>query len=414
MVKPHVNSDFWDFGDQKEDLIHRIHSYPAKFPAFITTKAVRYAEENGVRIGTIGDLCCGCGTTAVEAKKLGKNYWGCDINPVATLIAKVKTGSYLDRTLQNYYHAITKSFELLVIGENEINHVNDRIWYWHDEQTIIDLLKLKNSIVQVVPGQSKYLKFFLCAFSNILKPTSRWLTKSIKPQVDPNKIPSDVRKAFRQQFELMRKASTQLSLPESKDLSIKIGNKNYLTTRTRKAVDLVITSPPYVISYDYADIHQLSILWLDFASDHRNLKKNMIGNQYGLEPPSQSEVDNLCETGRNTYQSLLKQDRHKAYAITRYFMDIEKMVGKCWELLNSNGMAVFVIGNTKYKGVKIDNLSYIVECMERSKFFDIEAMQRKISSKIMTPYRNSIGRFTRDSDGRKVYSLEFVVTGKKS
>ena len=28
-------------------------------------------------------------------------------------------------------------------------------------------------------------------------------------------------------------------------------------------VDMIITSPPYVTSYEYADLHQLSSLWLD-------------------------------------------------------------------------------------------------------------------------------------------------------
>ena len=71
----------WNFGDEREDPIHRIHSYPAKFPAFITTKALRYAKKQGVNVRIVADVFCGCGTSAVEAKKNGKNFWGCDINP---------------------------------------------------------------------------------------------------------------------------------------------------------------------------------------------------------------------------------------------------------------------------------------------------------------------------------------------
>ena len=48
------------------------------------------AEEKGMEVKTVADVFCGCGTTAVEAKKNGKDFWGCDINPVATLIAQVK------------------------------------------------------------------------------------------------------------------------------------------------------------------------------------------------------------------------------------------------------------------------------------------------------------------------------------
>ena len=86
----------WDFGEDAEDPIHRIHRYPAKFPAFIFTKALKHAEQQGVRVRSVADVFCGCGTTAVEAKKHGKDFWGCDINPVAVLISQVKTHRYRD------------------------------------------------------------------------------------------------------------------------------------------------------------------------------------------------------------------------------------------------------------------------------------------------------------------------------
>ena len=98
--------EIWDFGDSREYPIHRIHSYPARFPAFITTKALQYAEQSGVEVRTVADIFCGCGTTAVEAKRSGKDFWGCDINPVATLIAQVKTTHYRDTVLEEYFSAI--------------------------------------------------------------------------------------------------------------------------------------------------------------------------------------------------------------------------------------------------------------------------------------------------------------------
>jgi len=85
---------YWDFGGEKEPLMHRIHAYPAKFPSFITPKAVRYAQAQGVTVNRIADVFCGCGTTALEARRLGTDFWGCDINPVATLITRVKRSSF--------------------------------------------------------------------------------------------------------------------------------------------------------------------------------------------------------------------------------------------------------------------------------------------------------------------------------
>ena len=103
-------SEEWNFPNIKEDSIHRIHSYPAKFPSFITTKAIEYAKNHGVNVNTLGDLFCGCGTTAFEAKKANINYWGCDINPVATLIAKVKSESYNIGKLYLFFENIMWDF----------------------------------------------------------------------------------------------------------------------------------------------------------------------------------------------------------------------------------------------------------------------------------------------------------------
>ena len=92
---------------------------------------------------------------------------------------------------------------------------------------------------------------------------------------------------------------------------------------------------------------------------------------------------------------------------------MNRVVSKCWSILNKNGMAVFVIGNTHYQAVGIDNRKHLMHCMKRAHFRDVEAYQRKVSLKTMTPYRDARGRFTRDSTQRKVYGEEFVVIGRR-
>ena len=199
------SASYWDLGDQREDPIHRIHSYPAKFPAFITTKALRYAEQQGVNVRVVADVFCGCGTTAVEAKRKGKDFWGCDINPVATLIAQVKTHHYQDAVMTRYFNAIKDEFHRTVPTPEDHERISDRMRYWFQERNIEDLIRLDHAIRRQTPSRSPYRKFFLCGFSNILKPTSRWLTKSIKAQLDPHKSPRGVMEAFEDQFLLMRK-----------------------------------------------------------------------------------------------------------------------------------------------------------------------------------------------------------------
>ena len=403
----------WDFGDRKEDPIHRIHAYPAKFPAFITTKALQYAEQRGVNVNVVADVFCGCGTTAVEAKRNGKNFWGCDINPVATLIAQVKTRHYQDVTLEWYFTAITDEFRTTKPAREDHARIGDRIRYWFDERNVEDLLRLDRAIRRKTPTNSPYRKFFLCAFSNILKPTSRWLTKSIKAQLDPVKSPRRVMEAFEDQIALMRRANRENRFP-TPGPRVRIRTRNFLAPDgPRSRADLVVTSPPYVTSYNYADIHQLSTLWLGYASDYRALRKNMVGNQVGVQAPAAAEIETFSAAGKASYSDLLQVEPHKARSVARYFLDVDKAVAKCRRMLNDGGMAVFVIGNTGYKGVQIDNREHLVHCMNRANFREVETVPRKVSLKIMTPYRDARGRFTRDAKQRRVYGEEFVVIGRR-
>ena len=404
----------WDFGDTRDDLIHRIHPYPARFPAFITTKALNHAEASGVNVRKVADVFCGCGTTAVEAKRNGKDFWGCDINPLATLIAQVKTHKYRDKDLGRTANAIWKAVERTEVTSEDRARIGERIRYWFEEEQIGDLIRLDQAIRQCTHAYSAHRKFFQCGFSAILKATSLWLTKSIKAQKDPEKEPKEVMEAFAEQIALMRRANVNNIFPRPA-ATTQIRARNFLgRMRSCAKADLIVTSPPYVTSYNYADIHQLSTLWLRYAADYRSLRKNMLGNRHGVRKPQPGTIKKLGEAAWHTYRDMQEIDPSHASSIARYFVDLDKAVRRCWAILEEDGMAVFVIGNTQYKGVKVENAAHLGASMERAGFEDVRAIPRKVSLKIMTPYRDTRGRFTRDSTQRQVYAGEFVLIGRKA
>lgn len=402
---------FWNTGDEKEALMHKIHSYPAKFPAFITTKAIKYAKDNGVKVNTIADIFCGCGTTAYEAKRNNIKFWGSDLNPVATLIARVKRRKYDFIRLNKYYNKIVEEFSKQNVPNNLDEIINPRIKYWFTDEQIVDLFRLKAAILYSISAKSFYRNFFLCAFSNILKPTSRWLTKSIKPQIDPNKIPANVLIAFTKQFKLMNQANNESEIkyrPKSE-----ISTLNFLECKTDKnKVDMVITSPPYVTSYEYADLHQLSLLWLDFTDDYRKLRNGSIGSLYHTNSFNK-DIKNLNKTGESIIWQLYASDKRKARSTAKYFIDMQKTTKKTFEILHKNGIVFFVIGNTEFKGVKIDNAKHLAESLFNAGFRRLKVTRRKISGKILTPYRDEKGKFTNDAASRKVYAEEFIIVGRK-
>ena len=407
-----VDSD-WNTGKEREQKMHRIHAYPAKFPAFITTKALEFwkknnAEHSNASPERIADIFCGCGTTAFEAKRNSINFWGCDINPVATLIARTKSHKYQASELRDYYEKI------LEYPNEKIDHfrsASERMKYWYSPKQYNELAHLKDAIFSVTPKKSDCRLFFLCGFSNILKSTSRWLTKSIKPQVAPDKKPAKVMEAFKKQYKIMFSANEEIEDLSKARSVIKTGSFLDDSLNIPSAIDMIITSPPYVTSYEYADLHQLSSLWLEYVSDYRELRNGTIGSihhEYNFD----EEFKRLNSTGMEIVDDLLIGHKSKAKSVAKYFLDIQRVAQKSYAILNPKGTAFFIIGNTQYKNVIIDNAKHLVESLITAGF-KVKAARRKISQKILTPYRDKRGKFTSNASGRKVYNEEFIIIGIK-
>ena len=211
----------------------------------------------------------------------------------------------------------------------------------------------------------------------------------------------------------MRKANRSNCFPRPQP-EVTIRRQNFLASMQPECrVDLLVTSPPYVTSYDYADIHQLSTLWLRHTSDYRSLRANMLGSQYRVSDPDPRAVALLGPSAEATFRGLMGVEKRKARSVARYFLDLDKTAAKCWRMLNAGGMAFFVIGNTRYKSVTIDNAGHLESCMRRAGFVGVERVPRRVSLKIMTPFRDAKGRFTRDASQRRVYGEEFVLIGRR-
>lgn len=401
----------WNGSKSKENSMHNIHAYPAKFPAFIASKAFNYAKREGVGVEKVADIFCGCGTVALEARLHGLDFWGCDINPVATLIAKAKSNKYNIKIMAKHYNKIMENVDKLSALPVDYQNANERLKYWFSEGSYTILYQIKNAIdIEIKSGI--YREAFLCIFSSILKASSRWLTKSIKPQIDPNKKEIDVLDVYIQHYNKFIKAIKNTECKEESEIKVKC--KNYLTVKHTPLVDLVITSPPYVTSYEYADLHQLSSLWLGYVEDYRTLRRGTIGSVYNSDDFSFNNQE-LNSVGQEIVDKLLagKKMTSKVKSVARYYVDIQHAINRCYLMLNPNGMAFFVVGDTEYKGVKIENSKHLVQSLIDNGFTDIRMGKRKISNKLLTPYRDGGGKFSSDKTQREVYHEEFIISGRK-
>lgn len=396
--------EFWNNGENRELNIHKVHVYPAKFPSLIAQKSFAYAKHHRLKVSRVADIFCGCGTVAVEARRLGIDFWGCDLNPVAVLLAKAKTNIYDINVVTQIGENIIKQFSDNDIAD-EYSMANERLQYWFLQSQYNELNHLKK-IIDNYEMDEEYHTLFLCVFSSILKSTSKWLTKSIKPQVDPNKTIHNVLKTFQKQLNVFKKAIAETDFLA--DAKIEIERANILDVTEKNCVDLIITSPPYVTSYEYADLHQLSSLWLGYTEDYTELRNNSIGSLYNVEKEVQWR---LSGTAQKIVENFSNNAQGKS--IARYYSQMCEVTKKCYQLLKNNGKCIFVIGDTEYKKIKIENAKCLSEAMLMNGF-EIELIsKRRIENKFLPSHRDANGKFSSDKTDRKIYSQEYIIIGRR-
>ena len=128
--------DSWSFSNIKyEPYSHNYHRYPAKFISPLVNRLIESeSKENDV----VCDIFAGCGTTLLEAKLLGRESIGYDINPVAKLITEVKTKALEPQKIEKHKEILFSRIEDVQIN-NDYHNTHERIQYWFTEESYLRL-----------------------------------------------------------------------------------------------------------------------------------------------------------------------------------------------------------------------------------------------------------------------------------
>jgi len=405
----------WCFKNVKstERWTHGYHRYPAKFLPNIVEKLI---EELTSSNDLVADLFAGCGTTLVEAKIHGRKSIGVDINPVAHLITNAKIQPIAPELLPLYYESLLDSFEGFDESKYNSEKSHKRIDYWFFPEHKAKIAFLYDNILQIEDNQ-KVRDFFLCALSNILKNCSKWLQSSTKPQIDPKKNPIDPFKAFKIQVKKMLTKNhefyNELLSKEFLDTECEILIEDARNTSIKtESVSAIITSPPYVTSYEYADIHQLTAYWYDYISDISVFRKNFIGTFYSLN----QDTNTPSYIGQDIVNQLVEKDARTAKEVANYFNDMTEVGSEMKRILRPGGHACLVIGNTTLKDVKIKSAEVFAEILQSFDFKLVDIIKRSIPMKLIPTIRDKkSGRFSKlsNENSKLVYPEEYIIIAQK-
>lgn len=414
---------FWSFADKTikdtSYISHGYYTYPAKFIPQIAEQLISMYSQKG---DTIVDVFMGSGTTMVEGLVAGRKVIGTDINEIAYLVSKVKTTELNITVLGVVYNNIEQLLKNQESGEANqywqkselIAPTHERIDYWFKPAIKKTLSYLLAIIYDIVDKDVK--DFYLVVFCQILKTSSIWLQKSVKPTRDLQKKDADIsklfltqaKKAIKKQIEFQNLLKKNVVLNAKASIVLECNDAKNINC-PKDTATLVLISPPYVTSYEYADLHQLPLLWLGHLEELTTYRKKFIGSSFKevTQKPLHSNLakEIISKLGKNK----------KSKEVETYFGDMYEVFTKCFTILKSTGKICIVIGNTNFKGVDILNAEVFAEQLTNIGFKITNVICREIPSKMLPSTRDKkTGHFAKAIETTMlVYPKEYILVAEK-
>jgi len=449
--------DDWTFAQMsREETLwgpHGYHRYPAKFiPQLVHRLIASYSTYDDL----VGDPFVGSATTGVEALRMGRRFWGGDVNEVALLMSRAKCSplppAALDATWRHLslpLQSIPRTGRRHLTGDERAAIVTiniarasreERLAYWFPLPQRVSLEHILQVILTLPDEPCRTL--FLCGFSNILKRCSIWLSGSTKVQKDLDKLLVDPVDEFCKQCRDMLKRNTlywnQL-LADGIEPSVLLQKWSIQRRDARHSLmldatfDLLVTSPPYATCYEYKDIHQLTQLWFERYGlvDAQDEHEYWIGSK-ALSQRTSLQGDLACETstistGSSSADraledlaqlgvgSITQSVRREVRALCHYFQDMFLVLGEFARVIMPGKYVILIIGNSYRRGIAIPTSQAVSEMAQRVGLELERKVVRQIPNRVLVSTRNkTTGRFSSVAQSdMQVYPEEDILIFKR-
>jgi DNA modification methylase len=341
-----LSSIDWGFSTRKKaPAIEGIHPYPAKFIGDIPRA---FIESLSIPLGTkIFDPFCGSGTTLVEAQRAGFPTAGIDLNPIACLLARVKTSPLEKQFERVVEEVISRAKAVKSIEPSQIPNVDH--WFRSDVQIAVTGLAQAISNTEY----ALWLDPLRLALSSILVRVSNQESDTRYAAIEKNIGRDDVFSLFAASASKLQKALENRDWTLTPADVIEGNTLEVSPERVGNDVGLVITSPPYPNAYEYWLYHKYRMWWLGF--DPISVKASEIGAR----------------------AHFFKKNAHTA----EFFVDqMRATFGLIDSVLVKLGFVCFVVGRSKIHGQIIDNGDIIDKVALEQGFESVSRFDRVINA----------------------------------
>jgi DNA modification methylase len=259
--------------------VHGFHAYPARTHPVTARRLVEAFAPEG---GTVLDPFCGSGTVLVEAMLAGRAAIGTDLNAFAVMLARSKT---YPRTPAKTAALVAAAKDVAAFADArrkaKAGPVTAKRLPKEDvalfaPHVLLELDSLRGGIGKAPPEVRPDLMLVLSAI--LVKLSKKKGDTAADPALEKRIGAGYPAKLFVRKAEELARRMDELAelLPKPPPRArVYLDDATQLAKVEDASVDAVITSPPYVATYDYLAHHELRMRWLGL--DQRSLEKGELG-----------------------------------------------------------------------------------------------------------------------------------------
>lgn len=340
---------------------HPVHPFPARMAPGIAFDAL---SQHPAPLRIL-DPMMGSGTVLAVARSCGHRAYGCDLDPLAVMMADVWTTTIdqdevfdtAKRTLsqaKQLFSCITARDAYPVNADEETKRF---IRYWFDDYARKQLACLATTICRV--RQRKVRNLLWIAFSRLIISKQSGASRAMdlshsRPHRVFDRAPS---KPFTSFCDAVSRVVANCPQDNLKD---KVGPPSYVRNGDARNLkypsnkfDLVITSPPYLNAIDYVRCSKFSLVWMGYPiCKIRELRGISVGSEASLSSANDNAHVNEILAALQIAPHLPSNIVNR---LRRYIHDMTMVIGEVTRVLKESGRAIVVVGDSSMRGTYVRN-----------------------------------------------------------
>jgi len=258
-----------DLDDEPERAdVHGFHVYPARMHPTTAARLVRAFAREG---GHVLDPFCGSGTVAVETLAAGRRATATDLNPLAVRLTKLKIRDFSEQDREDLLHAAeavrARADERRKARAGATRRYPREDVELFEPHVLLELDSLRAAIEETAPSNRAPLELVL---SSLLVKVSRQRgDTSVRTETRRLAAGYTAKLFVRKTEELVQRLSAFAArCPSPRPTPrVLVSDATKLEKVDSASIDAIVTSPPYVATYDYAEHHEMRSRWLGLRTD---------------------------------------------------------------------------------------------------------------------------------------------------